>query len=297
MYSAKTGQLGVVEYTPDQDHHSTRRLGLVADLRHALDTDGLALHYQPKADLMTRRVVGVEALLRWQHPVHGMVPPDEFIPIAEHSGLIGPVTSWVLDRALAQQAEWLRAGLDLGMAVNISARSLLHPTLVEEVAEKLGHHGIAAERLTLEITESSVMADPVRSIAILGQLSDLGVRLSVDDFGTGYSSLSRLTKMPVDEVKIDKSLVFNMLHDGGDLAIVRTTIDLARHLDLDVVAEGIEDELTWERLRQLGCRRAQGYYLSRPVPAAALELWLEDWQARDNESVSLETGRRPRSVS
>ena len=280
MYSAKTNQLGVVEYTPDKDHHSTRRLGLVSDLRHAIDAEGLALHYQPKAELTTRQVVGVEALLRWEHPVHGMVPPDEFVPMAEHSGLIGPLTSWVLDRALAQQAEWAARGTTLGMAVNISARSLLHPSLVDEVADQLAQHGIEPASLTLEITETSVMADPVRSIDILGRLADLGVRLSVDDFGTGYSSLSRLTKMPVDEVKIDKSLVFNMLHDAGDLAIVRTTIDLARHLDLEVVAEGIEDELTWERLRQLGCRRAQGYYLSRPMPAAALDQWLADWRER-----------------
>ena len=280
MYFAKNNQTDVIEYTTERDHHSTRRLGLVGDLRQAIESDTLQLHYQPKAELATGTVCGVEALLRWFHPVHGMVPPDEFIPMAEHSGLIGPLTSWVLHRALTQQAQWAARGIDLPVAVNISARSLLRPDLVDEVAGQLHETGLPADRLTLEITESSVMVDPVRSVAILEQLSALGVKLSVDDFGTGYSSLSRLTKLPVNEVKIDKSLVFNMLRDQGDLAVVRATIDLARHLDLEVVAEGIEDGLTWERLRQLGCKRAQGYYLSRPVPAADLEEWLAGWQGQ-----------------
>ncbi|HET6811681.1 MAG TPA: bifunctional diguanylate cyclase/phosphodiesterase [Acidimicrobiales bacterium] len=278
MYSAKGSHIPVVEYTAEKDHHSTRRLGLVGDLRQAVATDGLDLYYQPKADLTTGCVYGVEALLRWSHPVHGMVPPDEFIPMAEHSGLIGPVTSWVLRRALTQQAAWAARGIQLTVAVNISARSLLQPELVDEVARLLHETGVAPRNLTLEITESTVMVDLVRSVVVLDQLSAMGVRLSVDDFGTGYSSLSRLTKLPVDEVKIDKSLVFNMLRDQGDLAVVGATIDLARHLELEVVAEGIEDGLTWERLRQLGCGRAQGYYLSRPVPARELEEWLEHWE-------------------
>ena len=283
MYVAKNHQVDIIEYTPEQDHHSARRLGLVGDLRQALEADALELHFQPKAELATGTVYGVEALLRWYHPVHGMVPPDEFIPMAEHSGLIGPLTTWVLRRALTQQAQWAEQGIDLSMAVNISARSLLQPDLVEEVASRLREAGVPPERLTLEITESSVMVDPVRSVAILEQLSALGTRISVDDFGTGYSSLSRLTKLPVDEVKIDKSLVFNMLSDPGDLAVVRATIDLARHLELEVVAEGIEDGVTWERLRELGCGRAQGYYLSRPVPASDLEGWLQHWE--DNREV------------
>ena len=278
MYFAKSEQLDVVEYSAEKDHHSTRRLGLVSDLRQAIESDSLDLYYQPKADLATGAIYGVEALLRWNHPVHGMVPPDEFIPMAEHSGLIGPVTSWVLRRALTQQAAWAARGIDLSMAVNISARSLLHPDLVEEVASHLRQTGIPAGQLTLEITESTVMVDLSRSVVILEELSDLGLRLSVDDFGTGYSSLSRLTKLPVDEVKIDKSLVFNMLREPGDLAVVRATIDLARSLELDVVAEGIEDGVTWERLRQLGCKKAQGYYLSRPVPAPDLEQWLDHWE-------------------
>ena len=280
MYSAKGVHASVAEYTAEKDHHSTRRLGLVGDLRHAVASDGLDLYYQPKADLTTGCVYGVEALLRWNHPVHGMVPPDEFIPMAEHSGLIGPVTSWVLRRALTQQAAWAARGIELTVAVNISARSLLQPELVDEVGRLLHETGVAPRNLTLEITESTVMVDLVRSVVVLDQLSAMGVRLSVDDFGTGYSSLSRLTKLPVDEVKIDKSLVFNMLRDPGDLAVVGATIDLARHLELDVVAEGIEDGLTWERLRQLGCGRAQGYYLSRPVPARELEEWLQEWERK-----------------
>ncbi|HEX5267892.1 MAG TPA: EAL domain-containing protein, partial [Acidimicrobiales bacterium] len=220
MYSAKSSHADVAEYSADKDHHSTRRLGLVGDLRQALASDALDLYYQPKADLTTGLVYGVEALLRWNHPVHGMVPPDEFIPMAEHSGLIGPVTSWVLRRALTQQAAWTARGLELTVAVNISARSLLQPELVEEVSRLLRETGVPPRQLTLEITESTVMVDLVRSVVVLEQLSDMGVRLSVDDFGTGYSSLSRLTKLPVDEVKIDKSLVFNMLRDAGDLAVV-----------------------------------------------------------------------------
>jgi diguanylate cyclase (GGDEF)-like protein len=291
MYAAKKEQVGLAEYRSDQDHYSTRRLGLVGDLRRALRGEGemagsLELHYQPKADLVTHEVSGVEALLRWRHPTHGMVPPDEFIPIAEHSGVIGPLTSWVLETALAQQSHWTADGRDLSMAINISVRSLLDPALVDEISAKLNAAGVPASRLTLEITESNVMADPVRSIALLSQLSKLGLRLSVDDFGTGYSSLSRLTKMPVNEVKIDKSLVSSMLHDAGDLAIVRTTVDLAHDLGLDVVAEGVEDELTWERLRALGCNRAQGYFLTRPVPAPALEQWLTRWRAQPNPTTS-----------
>jgi diguanylate cyclase (GGDEF)-like protein len=280
MYSAKGAHVPVTAYTAEKDHHSTRRLGLVGDLRQAVAGDGLDLYYQPKADLMTGGVCGVEALLRWNHPVHGMVPPDEFIPIAEHAGLIGPVTSWVLRRALTQQAAWAARGIRLTTAVNISARSLLQPELVDEVARILHETGVAPRNLTLEITESTVMVDLVRSVVVLDQLSAMGVRLSVDDFGTGYSSLSRLTGLPVDEVKIDKSLVFNMLRDPGVLAVVRATIYLAHHLELEVVAEGIEDGLTWERLGEMGCTRAQGYHLSRPVPAPELEDWLEQWERK-----------------
>lgn len=274
MYAAKGQQLGIVEYSAEKDHHSTRRLGLVGDLRRALESEGLELYYQPKADLRDGSIVGVEALLRWNHPSHGMVPPDEFIPMAEQAGLMGPLTEWVLGHAIEQQARWGAGGLDLPVALNISVRNLLNPGLPADVARHLSRCTVRPADVTLEITETSVMADPTRCMAVLAELDALGVRLSLDDFGTGYSSLSRLARMPVDEVKIDKSLVSNMLSDTGDLAIVRATIDVAQYLNLVVVAEGIEDMDTWQRLVELGCHRAQGYYLSRPLTVPALEAWL-----------------------
>jgi EAL domain-containing protein (putative c-di-GMP-specific phosphodiesterase class I) len=232
------------------------------------------VHVQPQARLDSGAVVGVEALVRWQHPELGWISPDEFIPVAERSGLIGPLTSRVLNSSLAACAEWRDAGHDLGVAVNLSTRSLQDGGLVDEVARLLVRHDVPAHRLTLEITEGSVMADPARAVALLYQLQDLGVRLSVDDFGTGYSSLSYLKRLPVHEVKVDRSFVTGLREQGDDVAIVRAIVDLGRHLGLEVVAEGIEDQTTWDLLASMGCDLVQGWHLARPMPTDELLAWL-----------------------
>jgi diguanylate cyclase (GGDEF)-like protein len=270
MYVAKESRAGFELYSADRDRHSPRRLALLGDLRRALDDGSLVLHYQPKADMRTGGVRGVEALLRWNHPEHGPVPPDEFIPLAEHTGLIRPLTLFVLDKALAQCRTWADEGVPVGIAVNLSVRNLYDPSFADEVSKMLAAHGVPAERLEFEITESVIMADPMRAMAVLARLSDLGVGLSLDDFGVGYSSLAYLKRLPVTEIKIDKSFVMNIANDESDAMIVRSTIGLARSLGMRVVAEGVECEETWTRLVALGCDVAQGYYLCKPGPAAEI---------------------------
>jgi predicted signal transduction protein with EAL and GGDEF domain len=274
MYGAKTSTRGVRLYQPQLDTTTTRRLTLVSELRTALQDGAISVHVQPQARTGSGRVVSVEALARWTHPLLGEISPEEFIPIAERTGLIGPLTSAVLDASLAACAQWQAAGHDLGVAVNLSTRSLHDADLVDEVARLLTRHGLAPERLTLEVTESSVMADPARSVALLHRLRDLGVRLSVDDFGTGYSSLSYLKRLPVQEVKIDRSFVTGLREGGEDVAIVRAIIDLGGHLGLEVVAEGVEDEQTSDLLATLGCDLVQGWHVGRPMPAGVLLPWL-----------------------
>ena len=274
MYAAKAGSEGVRLYQADLDTSNPQRLALVSDLRTAIELEQLELHVQPKARLDTGVVDGVEALLRWQHPVHGPVPPDEFIPVAERSGLIVPLTDLVLRTALQACATWRAAGHEVAVAVNLSARSLTDPALADDVAALLRRHDVPARLLTLEITEGSVMTDPAGTIALLLRLHGMGVRLSVDDFGTGYSSLSYLKRLPVHEVKIDKSFVTHVVEDADDATIVRSIIDMAGHLALDVVAEGVEDRAAWDRLGELGCTYAQGWYLSRPMPITDLLPWL-----------------------
>jgi diguanylate cyclase (GGDEF)-like protein len=278
MYAAKENRSGWELYSRDHDRYSPRRLTLAADLRHAFDRGEMSLHYQPKAELATGQVVGVEALLRWNHPDHGFVPPDEFIPIAEHTGLIRPLTSWVLNEAMAQARDWNRVGINLSVAVNLSVRALMDGGLPDEVAAALSRESLDAAALILEITESTIMADPNRAIAILRRLSDQGVSLAIDDFGTGYSSLAYLKRLPVNEVKVDKSFVMNMASDPDDAVIVRSTVDLARNLGLRVVAEGVEDAQSWDHLRVLGCDAVQGYHLARPMPASNVLSWLADYR-------------------
>ena len=271
MYAAKGAQSGYEVYSAENDRYSPRRLALVSELRSAASNGQLRVHYQPKSDLQTGHVTGLEALLRWEHPIHGPVPPDEFIPIAEQTGSIRALTSFVLEEALSQCGTWRRAGLNLGMAVNLSVRSLLDSDLPEEISRLLADTGVPPEKVTLELTESSVMADPQRTGDVLARLSLLGVQLSIDDYGTGYSSLSYLRQLPVDEMKIDKSFVMSMGSENGDDVIVRSTVDLGHNLGLRVVAEGVEDEKSWLRLKALGCDSAQGYWLSRPLPADQVE--------------------------
>jgi diguanylate cyclase (GGDEF)-like protein len=276
MYDAKGSTGGLRVYEPDSDSDNPRRLMLVSELRAALTHDRIEVHVQPQARMATGEVVSVEALVRWNHPDLGFVPPDEFIPIAERSGLVGLVTTRVLDLSLAAVAHWRRRDVDLSVAVNLSTRSLHDADLVDEVSRLLRRHGVPASRLTLEVTESSVMADPARAIALLHQLRALGVRLSVDDFGTGYSSLSYLKSLPVQEVKIDRSFVTHLSSQEDDVAIVRAIVDLGRHLGLEVVAEGVEDQATWDLLTSMGCDLVQGWHLARAMPVVDLVPWMSE---------------------
>jgi diguanylate cyclase (GGDEF)-like protein/PAS domain S-box-containing protein len=274
MYVAKQWNSGYAVYDPQEDDFNPARLTLVGELRRALNERELILHYQPKAELVTGEVVSVEALIRWRHPERGMVPPDEFIPVAQQTGLIKPLTLYVLDEALRQCREWSRSGWELTVAVNVSMRNLIDLEFPEDVAKLLAKWKADPSGLELEITESTIVADPFRSKLVLERLSEMGLRLSIDDFGTGYTSLAYLKRLPVDEIKIDRTFVMNMITDEDDDAIVRSTIDLGRNLGLEVVAEGVESEEIWERLKKLGCNVAQGYYLSRPLEADDLAVWL-----------------------
>ena len=272
MYDAKRGGRGVATYASERDPYSADRLGLLAELRRAIERDELLLHYQPKVSLRTGEPTGVEALVRWQHPTRGLLGPDEFVPLAERTGAVADLTRWVVDRALAQQRTWREQGVDLPVAVNLAAANIVDVTLPGAVARLLARHGVPGERLECEISEHTVMADPMRAADVLGGLRALGVRLSLDDFGTGHSSLAYLKRLPLDEVKIDRAFVAGMAADENDAVIVRSTIDLARNLGLEVVAEGVEDEQTMSTLADLRCDTAQGYFISRPLPAGELDL-------------------------
>jgi diguanylate cyclase (GGDEF)-like protein len=272
MYEAKRGGHGIVTYTAERDPYSEDRLGLLAELRRAIERDELVLHYQPKVSLRTGELTGVEALVRWQHPIRGLLGPDEFVPLAERTGAAADLTRWVVDHALAQCAAWREDGIDLPVAVNLAAANIVDVTLPDAIGALLERYGVSAERLECEISEHTVMADPVRATAVLGGLRELGVGLSLDDFGTGHSSLSYLKRLPLDEVKIDRSFVAGMADDDNDAVIVRSTIDLARNLGLRVVAEGVETAEVMDALRELRCDVAQGYHISRPLPAGELDL-------------------------
>ncbi len=275
MYVAKREKTGITLYDPAQDHYTLQRLAQASDLRNAISNEHLLLHFQPQIDLHSGVFSGVEALLRWQHPQLGYISPDDFIPVAEQTGLIRHLTYWVLDQSLAHIAAWSHKGLAPGsIAVNLSAYNLQDADLTLEVARLLKKWGVQPWRLVLEITESSMMANPARALATLERLNDLGVQIAIDDFGTGYSSLSYLKRLPVDKLKIDKSFVMHMNEDDNDAMIVRSTIDLAHNLGLEVVAEGVESHEALELLRILDCDAAQGYFISRPLPAAVLEEWL-----------------------
>ncbi|MCA1644808.1 MAG: EAL domain-containing protein [Chloroflexi bacterium] len=261
-------------YTADQDLHSPDRLALIGELSDAIDQGELTLAFQPLIDCQQDEIAGVEALVRWAHPRHGLMPPDQFVPLAEQTGLIKAMSRWVLESALRQHKLWRGLGLDVPVSVNLSMRDLHDPSLPDTVAGLLHEFGIGAGGLRVEITESSLMLDPVRALATLTCLRQLGVHISIDDFGTGYSSLAYLKQLPVDELKIDRSFVRDLAIDESDLAIVRSTIDLAHNLGLSVVAEGVEDEPTLELLRGFGCDKAQGYLFSRALDAPELTVWL-----------------------
>jgi diguanylate cyclase (GGDEF)-like protein len=276
MYAAKETQTEYKIYSADENQHSKRRLGVLSGIRHALVQDEIVVHYQPIIDLDNMRVRGAEGLVRWQHPEHGLIPPGAFVQTVEQTGLIGPLTRHVLERSIAECAAWRKDGRQMTVAVNLSVRNLLDRDLPTQIERLLDTYGLPPESLQLEITESMIMSDPDRALATVGRLSRLGARLSVDDFGTGYSSLANLRKMPIDELKIDRSFVSPMLRNESDLIIVRSTINLGHDLGLNVIAEGVEDSSTLERLATLGCDLAQGYHVSKPMPADAFNHWLID---------------------
>jgi diguanylate cyclase (GGDEF)-like protein len=270
MYQAKEARTGFQAYDASRDRHSRERLSLMAELRRALERDELILHYQPKVELATGRVAGVEALVRWQHPVHGLRGPGAFLPHAEHTALMRPLTLHVLETALSQLAAWRADGLDLDVAVNLAVQNLLDLRTPGQVSELLARHGLPASALTLEVTESLMLHDPQRAGEVLADLKGLGVGLALDDFGTGYSSLEHLKRLPVNELKIDKSFVMAMDRDPADRAIVASTAALGRSLGLLVVAEGVESAASARVLTAIGCQLAQGFHYSPPVPADQL---------------------------
>lgn len=274
MYAAKRKNLGVAMWDDRYDQHSSERLSLMTDLRQAVENDELQLLYQPKIPLGSAHENYVEALVRWRHPTRGVVPPLEFIPFAEHTGYIRAITQWVLAHAAAQCAAWRADGLAMNVSINISARDLTDTELPERFAATLAQSFCAARWFTFEITESAILDDPSHAIENLKHLRALGSRIAIDDYGTGYSSLAYLRHLPVHELKIDKTFVLGMARDRGDAVIVRSTIDLAHNMGLAVVAEGVEDEATFEQLRALGCDMAQGYWLSRPLGATELAAWM-----------------------
>jgi diguanylate cyclase (GGDEF)-like protein len=275
MYLAKEGHSGYAFYDEDYDPNDADRLALAGELRRALDRGELVVEYQPKAELATGRVVAVEALVRWLHPARGLLRPDEFMPLAERTGLIKPLSRSVLETALSQCRDWRSRGLELKVAVNLTVSNLLDLELPDEIEALIDKYGLEPDSLELEVTESMIMADPFRVRQVLTRLSHMGVRLAIDDFGTGYSSLAYLKRLPVDVLKIDKSFVMNMTEDASDATIVRSTIDLGRNLGLEVVAEGVESAEIWGALWAFGCHLAQGYYIGRPASAETLTARLE----------------------
>jgi diguanylate cyclase (GGDEF)-like protein len=276
MYLAKSTHAGTAVYDAEQDSSDAARLALAGELRRAIEAEQLVLHFQPKAELESGCIVGVEALVRWIHPERGFIPPNDFIPIAERTGLIKPLSRYVLAAALGQCGAWRAEGLDLHVAVNLTIPDLLDLELPRFIQELLVAHQVRPDQLELEITESTILADPFRVRQVLTGLNEVGLRIAIDDFGTGYSSLAYLRRLPVQTIKIDRSFVMDMCENASDATIVRSTIDLARNLGLDVVAEGVETEETWSALRAQGCTLAQGYLISKPVGADDLRALLAE---------------------
>ena len=276
MRHAKARRTGFEVHVSRGETDMRRRLALAHQLRQAIDGRELVVYYQPKIETSSGWSVGVEALVRWNHPQLGFLPPDEFIPVAEHTGFIEPLTTLVLDTALAQRRTWADAGLELGIAVNISARSLSDRSLADRVTRALLRNRCPSDALTIEITESQLMADPAGAADALRELHDLGVRISIDDFGTGFSSFSSLRELPIDEVKIDKSFVFGVMTNESDAAIVRSIAALGRNLGLHVTAEGVENRETLDFVAACGAHTAQGYFFAKALPPDELEAWIRD---------------------
>jgi diguanylate cyclase (GGDEF)-like protein/PAS domain S-box-containing protein len=285
LRAAREKHVSPLFYARDLDHYDPRKLALLGELAGAITRDELVLHYQPKIDLATEATVGVEALVRWQHPVHGLIFPDQFVPLAERTQLINPLTTWVLAHALRQGRAWHESGQVLELSVNLSARNLHNPHLGGEILALARSLRFPLERLTLEVTESAIMADPALAKAVLAELEQAGIRLSIDDFGIGQSSFAYLKDLPVSRMKIDKSFVMGF-GEPRNAAIVRSAIELAHNLGFQVTAEGVEDEKACRELRQLTCDLAQGYYFARPMPAEQFAAWLKDsrWKVAPKNS-------------
>jgi EAL domain-containing protein (putative c-di-GMP-specific phosphodiesterase class I) len=290
MYRAKRDRSGIAIYDPEQNAHTRDRLVLLGELRDGIARGELVLHYQPQLEVATGRVSGLEALVRWQHPTRGLLPPAAFMPAVEQTNVMRPFTERVIADALAEAAAWTGTELDVPIAVNVAAPNLLDTAFPRAVARLLITAGVRPGRLCIEVTENAVMADADRTLAILARLRELGVRISIDDFGTGHSSLARLKAMPVDELKIDKGFVLHMDDDDQDAAVVEAAVTLAHRLDLTVTAEGVESPDTWQRLRDLGCHHAQGFLFSRPVPSEQLAVWAS---ARAREAADGARGNAP----
>jgi len=280
MYAAKRTGGTYAVYRQEDDPYDASRLLLRADLRRAIDHQEITLYYQPQVALATGELTGLEALARWRHAERGWIPPTAFIPVAEHMGLIKPLTLYLAELAGRDAMTLSKTGVDLAVAVNVSMRNLLDAHFPEMLEDVVARTGQPAERLKLEITESAVMAEPGRVLDSMKRLRSAGIRFSIDDFGTGYSSLAYLQRLPVEEIKIDRSFVGHMIEETGSTAIVRATIELGGSLGLDVVAEGVEDEPTWQALKRMGCSAAQGYFIGRPMPVGELAGWMRNWSGR-----------------
>jgi len=274
MYTAKEANVGYAFHNEEHESHSPEQLALTVEMRSAMEHDEFALYYQPKLHLGSGLMTRAEVLIRWNHPKRGLLAPAAFIPIAERTGLIKPLTDWIIDRMLKQCRAWHDAGAPVHVAVNVSAKSLQEQTLPVKFQAALDKWNIDPRFVKVEITESSIMADPAHALAITSMLQSMGIRISLDDFGTGFSSLTNLRQLPIDELKIDKSFVMGMTASEADTTIVRTMVDLAHNLGKQVCAEGVEDELTWRRLGEMGCDLAQGYWISKPLPAEDFLAWL-----------------------
>lgn len=297
LHKAKKLAIESIVYDISQDNNSSERLRLTHDLRNAIHNEELRLYYQPQFDVRRKEISSVEALARWIHPQHGFIPPDVFIEIAEQTGLIQPLTDWVLRTAIKQCAEWCEMGKDITVSVNLSARNLHDETLSNQVSNLLNYWKIAPEKVCLEITETAMMTDPEHAKRLLDGLDNLGVRLSIDDFGTGYSSLGYLKKLPVDELKVDKSFVLNMANDESDASIVRATVSLAHDLGLEVVAEGVEDQASQDALSRMGCEYIQGYHIARPMPHDELTaVLIAAIASNDDETTATATAINPGSI-
>ncbi len=276
LYIASKSNGGYAIYKPSFDEHSPRRLTLMSELRHAIERNELELYYQPKVSMQTSLLYGAEALVRWHHPNHGFISPDEFIPMAERTRMIKPLTLWALKEAFKQCAEWRKQGKELIVSVNLSAKDLHDPELPDLIAGVAASTRVNPEWIVLEITEGSVMTEPEATLNILRRLDEMGYQLSIDDFGTGYSSLAYLKEMPLAELKIDRSFVQDLIENESDDVIVNATINLAHNLKLHVTAEGVETEEIYDRLKDYGCDIAQGYLISKPISAKAFKEWMEE---------------------